>query len=123
MMTNFAKPQIPLGLLHNMRRIQPGGVHDSDNGGQWQPDLSPEVSVFKGAVMPLSNEDLQYLPEGTYTRLTQKLYTNSARVAVGATFTDTFDNATYTITQELTHGPIHPMKRYLVEARGGASSK
>lgn len=122
-MLNFAKPQIPIGLLHDMKQITPGGSHDSTNGGQWKPTLNPATVTFKGVVMPMSNEDLQYMPEGTYTKQTQKLYTNSHRLAVGATFTDTYDGATYTVTQELTHGPIHPMKRYAVETRGGASPK
>ncbi len=30
---------------------------------------------------------------------------------------------TYTVTQELGHNSIHPMKRYLVEARTGAAPK
>ena len=122
-MVNFAKPKIPLGLLHNMTLITPGGSRDVANGGQWKPTLNPATASFKGVVMPLANEDLEYLPEGTYTKNTQKLYTNGERVEVGATFTDTYDSTTYTVTQELTHGPIHPMKRYLVEARGGASPK
>lgn len=122
-MFNAAQPRLPLGLLHDMKEITPGGSRDSENGGQWRPSLNPAVSTFKGIVMPMSNEDLEYLPEGTYTKQTQKLYTNGKRLKVGSTFTDTFDGVTYTITQELTHGPIHPMKRYAVESRGGASSK
>lgn len=122
-MFNAAQPKIPLGLMHDMKQINPGGGHDSSNGGQWKPKLNPEVKKFKGIVMPMSNEDLQYLPEGTYTKYTQKLYTNGERVNVGSTFTDTYDGMTYTVTQELTHGPIHSMKRYAVEAKGGASSK
>lgn len=35
---------------------------------------------------------------------------------------DLVDN-TYTVTQELGHNSIHPMKRYLVEARTGAAPK
>ena len=119
----FAKPQIPGQLLRNMKKITPGGSRDAENGGQWKPTLNPVTVMFKGIVLPLSNEDLQYLPEGTYTQNSQKLYTNGATVDVGAQFIDTFDGNTYTVTTELTHGPTHPMKRYLVEARGGASSK
>ncbi len=122
-MFNASQPQIPLGLLHNMKQITPGGSRDVANGGQWKPVLNPTATTFKGIVMPMSNEDLQYLPEGTYTKQTQKLYTNGAQIAVGATFTDTYDGTTYTVVQELTHGPIHPLKRYAVEAKGGASPK
>jgi len=120
---NFAKPMIPPIMLHDMERIAPGGAHDSANGGQWKPALDPPKTKFKGVVLPLSNEDLEYLPEGTYTKNSQKLYTNRERLEVGATFSDPFDGKTYTIATELTHGPIHPMKRYLVEKRGGASPK
>jgi len=120
-MAGFALPAIPAGLLHDMIQTQPGGTVDMANGGQFKPDLNPAQATFKGVVLPVSNEDLQYVPEGTYTRNTQKLYTNGARVAVGAAFTDTYDSQTYTVTQELTHGPIHPVKRYLVEARGVAA--
>lgn len=122
-MFKAAQPQIPLGLLHDMVRIEPGGSRNSENGGQWTPQLKPTETKFKGVVMPMSNEDLQYLPEGTHTKNTQKLYTNGPRLAVGATFRDTYDDNTYTVTQELTHGPIHPLKRYAVEAKGGASPK
>jgi hypothetical protein len=122
-MIQFAKPQIPSGLLHDMLQVTPGGSHDNENGGQWKPTLNPATVKFKGVVLPLSNEDLEYLPEGTITKNSQKLYTNGKRVEVGATFTDTFDGVTYTITTELTHGPLHPMKRYLVETKGGASPK
>jgi len=122
-MTDFAKPAIPSNLLRDMEQIEPGGAHDSEHGGQWKPALNPERTRFKGVVLPLSNKDLQYLPEGTYTRESQKLYTNSKRLMVGATFTDLYDGMTYTITTELTHGPLHPMKRYIVETRGGASPR
>jgi len=122
-MRQFAKPQIPSGILHDMKQVTPGGTHDSENGGQWRPTLDPAMVTFKGVVLPLSNEDLEYLPEGTYTRNSQKLYTNDKRLDVGATFIDTFDDSIHTITTELTHGPLHPMKRYLVDARGGASPR
>jgi len=106
-----------------MLMITPGGSHDIDNGGQWKPTLTPTTTKLKGVVMPLSNKDLEYLPEGTYTKDSRKLYTNGATVEVGAQFTDTFDQNTYTVTTEMTHGPIHPQKRYMVTLRGRASSK
>jgi hypothetical protein len=120
--TNFAKPQLPAGLLHDMKRIVVTTERDDDNGGQLRPS-APSTQTFKGVVMPVSNSDLRRMPEGTYTHSTQKLYTNGARLSVGAQFIDTFDGAAYTVTQELTHGPIHPLKRYLVENRGGAAPK
>lgn len=122
-MVNFAKPQIPAGLLHDMVRITVTTTLDTAQGGQRKPSAPPATSKFKGVVMPLANEDLQYMPEGTYTKNTQKLYTNGARLDVGAQFKDTFDGATYTVTQELTHGPIHPMQRYAVEKKGVAAPR
>ena len=121
-MANFAKPQIPLGLLHGMTMTQTSVKLDSGSGGQWRPD-APTATAFKGAVLPMANEDLEYMPEGTYTRNTQKLYTNAARLEVGSKFTDTFDGAIYTVVQELTHGPLHPMKRYAVEKKGAAAAR
>jgi len=122
-MANFAQPQIPPGLLHDMLQIEPGGTHDSVNGGQWKPALNPKTAKFKGIVVPLSNRDLEYLPEGTYTKESQKLYTNGKHLEAGATFTDTYGGMTYTIETELTYGPLHPMCRYIVVAKGGASPK
>ncbi len=121
-MVKFAKPLIPAGLLHNMTRITVTTTRDVENGGQRRPS-APSKQTFKGVVMPMANEDLQYMPEGTYTRNTQKLYTNGERLEVGAQFTDTYDGATYTVVQELTHGPIHPMQRYAVEKKGGAAPR
>ena len=115
-------PVLPASLLHDMVRIVPGGSY-SGKGKQWVPDLDPEKETFKGVVMPLSNEDLQRSDAGNFTKNTKKLYTNGATVAVGAQFTDTFDDKTYTVVQELEHGPIHTLKRYAVEAEGRASSK
>jgi len=121
-MQKFAKPQIPAGLLHDMTVISPSGSY-SGPGGQWKPSETPDTATFKGIVMPLTNEDLQHAPAGTYTRNSQKLYTNGRRLTPGQQFTDPFDDTTYTVMQELTHGPVHPMKRYVVEAKGVASSK
>jgi hypothetical protein len=121
-MVNFAMPKIPAGLLHDMKRVTVATTLDTDNGGQHKPTL-PSSQMFKGVVMPLSNEDLQYMPEGTYTRNSQKVYTNGATLEVGAQFTDLYDNATYSVVQELTHGPIHPMKRYVVEKKGRAAPR
>jgi len=86
-------------------------------------ELVPEAEVtstFQGAVLPMSNEDLRYAPEGTYTQNNQKLYTNGVALNVGQRFTDTYDNKTYTVITELTHGPIHPLKRYIVTTAGEA---
>ena len=122
MPANFAKPSIPMGLMHTMERIIRLSFFEAEDGGQYRP-VGVVRETFKGVVMPMSNKDLQYLPEGTYVKNSQKLYTNGEIVEVGSQFTDTFDRATYTVIQELTHGPIHPMKRYMVEKRDKAATR
>ena len=42
---------------------------------------------------------------------------------VGAQFRDGFDGQIYTVKQELTHGPVHSMKRYMVEKKGESNPK
>jgi hypothetical protein len=119
---NFPKPQIPSGLLRDMTRIVINTVRDAERGGQWIPEGKSAKSIFKGIVLPINNEDLKYLDEGTYTQNMQKLYTNGPQVGVGAQFIDSADGSIYTITQELNYGPTHPLKRYVVEKKGVANS-
>jgi hypothetical protein len=107
--------------MHTMNRLVVTVSLEQGKGGQYKP-TPPIVSTFKGVVMPIKNEDLQYMPEGTYTKNAMKLYTNSDTVEVGGQFRDTYDGNIYTIIQELTHGPIHPMKRYVVEKGGMAAA-
>ena len=121
-MVQFAKPMIPAAFLHDMKMHSVSLERDAVNVGLRRPSDRSSKS-FKGLVMPLSNEDLQYLPEGTFTKNSQKLYTNGARLAVGSQFTDPYDDATYTVKQELTHGPLHPMQRYMVEKKGVAAAR
>lgn len=121
-MFSFAQPQIPVWLLRDMVQLISGGSYDKENGNQWRP-TKPSKKIFKGIVLPVSNEDLQNAPPGTFTANSKKLYTNGHQVKVGSQFTDPFDNITYTITQELTYGPVHPMKRYAVESKGVSASK
>ena len=121
-MFEYAKPTIPLGLLHDIEELEPGGSYDQSKGGQWVP-TKPAKTTFKGVVMPVNNEDLQYAPAGTYTLNSQKLYTNGHRLTNGQQICDTYDGQVYTVKQELTHGPIHPLKRYVVEKKGVSSPK
>lgn len=121
-MFKYAKPTIPLGLLHDIEELEPGGSYDQANGGQWKP-TKPTSKTFKGVVMPVNNEDLQHAIAGTYTQNSQKLYANGHSLTVGQQVRDTFDGQVYTVKQELTHGPIHPLKRYVVEKKGVSSPK
>ena len=41
-------------------------------------------NCFQGVVMPLNNEDLQYIDSGSYTLNAQKVYTNGHTLQVGA---------------------------------------
>jgi len=104
-----------------MTRIEVTMKRDINRGGQFVPASQPIKSTFKGIVLPINNEDLKYLPEGTYTQNMQKLYTNGSQVGVGAQFIDSADNNIYTVIQELNYGPTHPLKRYAVEKKGVAN--
>jgi len=121
-MMTMVLPMIPAGLLHDMIAITTTTENDYLSGGQYYP-TSETQTLFKGAVLPLSNEDLQYDAAGTYTRNNQKIYTNGFVLGVNQRVIDTFDNQAYTVETELTHGPIHPMKRYIVTCVGVADER
>jgi len=122
-MFQYARPSIPIGLLHDIVEIEPTATFSQENGGQYVPGPAPAETHFKGVVMPVNNEDLQNAPAGTYTSNSHKLYTNGHDLAVGQQIRDTYDDKVYTVKQELTHGPIHPLKRYVVEQKGASSPK
>lgn len=122
-MRTMRGPKLPRRLLHDMYEVHSeGGAYDKENGGQWKPG-KPVETLFKGVVMPLSNEDLQYADSGTSTKNAQKVYTDGHTLLVGAQFRDGFDQQLYTVKQELTHGPVHPLKRYMVEKKGASNPK
>lgn len=118
----MAQPMIPGGLLHQMFEVKTGGAINQKKGGQWVP-TAPDKIPFQGAVLPVSDKDLRREFTGTVTDITEKVYTNGHTLKVGAQVYDPDTEITYTVTGELGHNSIHPMKRYLVEARGGASPK
>lgn len=118
----MAQPMIPNGLLHTMYELKSGGVFDQTNGGQWVSTPDQKIA-FQGVVLPVSDIDLRREITGTVTDRSEKIYTNGHALKVGAEVYDPDSDTTYTVTQELGHNSIHPMKRYLVEARGGASAK
>lgn len=71
-------------LLHSMYEVHTeGGGYDKEQGGQWKPGKTVETA-FQGVVMPLNNEDLQYIDSGSYTLNAQKVYTNGHTLQVGA---------------------------------------
>lgn len=118
----MSQPMIPQGLMHTMFEVKRGGGIDQGRGGQWVPS-GPEKIPFAGVVLPISDKDLERGLAGTVTNITEKIYTNGHVLKVGAQIYDPDSDTTYTVTQELGHNSIHPMKRYLVEARGGAAPK
>lgn len=121
-MRKWKGPQIPRSLLHSMYEVHTEGGYDKEQGGQWKPGTTVETA-FQGVVMPLNNEDLQYIDSGSYTLNAQKVYTNGHTLQVGAQFRDGFDGQIYTVKQELTHGPVHSIKRYMVEKKGESNPK
>ena len=113
---NFAAtPRLPRALLHELTVIEHTYERDKANGGQSRP-VEKAVATFKGVVLPLSNKDLKYLPEGTYTQNSQKLYTDDPiTIAPGQVVLDPYDGQRYTVKTALGHNTIHPMVRYIVE--------
>ena len=119
----MAQPTIPRGLMHTMYDLKAGSKFDQAQGGQWVPGGATERTPFQGAVLPVSDKDLVREITGTMSDHSEKIYTNGYALRVGAQVLDPQTNITYTVTQELGHNSIHPMKRYLAEARGEAATK
>lgn len=113
---NFAAtPRLPRALLHKLTVIERTFERDKANGGQSR-SVEKTVATFMGVVMPLSNKDLKYLPEGTYTQDSQKLYTDDpVEIEPNQIIVDSFNGQRYTVKTELGHNTIHPMVRYIVE--------
>ena len=49
-MFKYAKPTIPLGLLHDIEELEPGGSYDQANGGQWKPMISDVIKIKRSQV-------------------------------------------------------------------------
>lgn len=109
----YATPRLPRALLHILTVTDRKFVRGP--GGQSQP-VETVVTSFWGVVLPLSNLDLKFLPDGSYTQNSQKLYTDDpVEIKTGQIIRDTYDGQQYTVMQKLSHNSIHPMMRYLVE--------
>ena len=93
-----------------------------DEGGVYK-NIETMSESLQAALLPLNNEDLQRLPEGTSTINSQKLYTNGEELGVGQQVRDSLDGKVYTVEVELTHNPIHGLKRYVVTKKGGAARR
>jgi len=120
-MIQFAQPKIPDGLMRDMIDLETQADFKQGQGGQWAPG-EKKSKTFKGTLAPIS-KGLQYSIAGTFTLNSQILYTNGHKLYAGAQFRDTLDNATYTVKEVLDHTPIHGVKRYIVERKGGSRPK
>lgn len=117
----YAQPMIPGGLLQDMYEIQSGSGFSQANGGQWIPGENKRIP-FKGVVLPVNDKDLIRDTGGTAVQYSEKIYTNGHVLHIGARVEDS-NGEVYTITQELGHNTIHPMKRYLIERKGAAAKR
>ncbi|WP_313152071.1 hypothetical protein [Lacrimispora sp.] len=117
----YAQPMIPRGLLHDMYEIQSGSGFSQENGGQWIPGENKRV-LFEGVVLPVNDKDLIRDTGGTFAQCSEKIYTNGHLLQIGARVEDS-GGEVYTVTQELGHNTIHPMKRYLVERKGETAKR
>ena len=116
--SRFSGPRIPDALMHDMYELKrAGGGYSPKNGGQWVPGDEERVP-FRGAVLPVNDQDA-----GSYTQYSRKVYTNGHALEAGGREYDPLDGTTYTVKQELGYGTIHPITRYLVEARGEAGER
>ena len=115
------QPQIPAALLHKMHELESGAVFSHEMGGQWIPG-SGKKTAFKGIVLPVTDKDLVRDVGGTITKDSVKIYTNGHSLAAGSRVEDD-DGSVYTITQELNHNALHPIKRYLAERKGKAARR
>lgn len=112
---------IPEVLLHTMYEIRSGARFDQANGGQWVPGEESRIP-FKGVILPVNNKDLVRDMAGTYVKCTEKVYTNGHMLKNGAQIEDS-DGTRYTVTQELGHHSLHPLKRYLIERKEAAAPR
>lgn len=113
---------IPSGLMHEMFKLNQEKELDVDNGGQWLPTTEKRVS-FQGVILPVGSEDLVRAEGGATLNCTEKIYTNGFVLDTGSKVFDPQSGNTYTISQELGHNSLHPMKRYLIERKGKAGKK
>ena len=112
------QPQIPQPQMRPMTHItRTQGGHDPERGGQWIPGAEVPRRIT-GAILPLSDKDLQTAPPGTYTKDTRKLYT-AAAVEIGDEV-KTQTGERYQVSGDLDHGAIHPMRRYVLQRAGAA---
>lgn len=118
---NFMQPSIPVTFMTEMEELRAAAAeYRPDMGGQSLPGEVTRVP-FRGAVLPLSEDDLRRAPQGTYTAMSYKLYTNGHKLGVGSRVKDVLTGYEYTVTGELDHGNLATVLRYVIERKGTAS--
>lgn len=78
------------------------GYYDMNNGGEWVDGASKKISLEKGAIVPLSNDDLKFDAGGTYNHDNRKLYCYE-KLEKGTIVTNTQENGvikTYKVLAE-----------------------
>lgn len=113
------QPAIPDQMLGPLVEVRTEKVYRADKGGQYV-DGDEQHIPFRGAILPLSEEDIQRAPQGTYTAASKKLYTNGHAALIGGKV-EAADGTTYTVKGELDYGSLHPLKRYIVERKDVAT--
>lgn len=121
--SHFAGPGIPEAMMHDMYELaRAGGEYSMENGGQWVPGSERRVK-FRGIVLPVNDRDLVYVEAGSYTQYSRKVYTNGYELKAGSRIYDPLDGMGYTVKQALGYSPIHKLKRYLIDAKGGVAER
>jgi hypothetical protein len=114
-------PLIPNMLMRTLYALDYHTSLNQDSGGQYILK-EPDKREITGVLMPLSNKDIQYIEEGAYSVLSEKLYTNGDYVKVGMYVLDPDTGYQYKVSQELTHNRIHPLRRYMLERKEGVDA-
>lgn len=108
-------PKLPNWTQQSCTELRyPEPVYDAEHGGQYRRG-APEEIAFHGALLPLSEKDLQYAPQGTSARDCRKLYTEHALLLSSEVITD--GNEHYSVTAELAYGGLHPLRRYILKRK------
>ena len=114
---------LPRGILRDLVELRVTAAdYDPTNGGQWISGQEERVT-FQGCVLPMSEDDWRHAAQGAYTKESRKIYTNGHSLRVGSQVLDPQDGATYTVTGDLDHGVLHPLRRYTAECKGVAAPR
>lgn len=112
---NFREVIDSLGVMFSVSKKEEG--HRVN--GKWVPGMADDEQLT-GVILPLSNDDMQYIESGTYTKKEKKLYVVTP-IALGSEVE--YKGETYTIQafKDLTeYTDVHIyLMRYRENAKGG----